>query len=582
MGFSISFYIRMLYSCLVDADSLDTERFCSPELNIIRGRYDPIEDLAEKFENYMSSFLASRGNSTINSYRTEIYNQSVIKAGLNPGIFTLSVPTGGGKTLSSMAFAFTHLKKYGMKRIFYVIPYTSIIEQNARVFRKILGNENVLEHHSNYDPKNEYFEESLDYNVEEMLRLSSENWDMPVVVTTNVQFFESLFSNKRSRCRKIHNLSKSVIILDEAQMLPLKYLKPCLCALSELARNYGSTIVICTATQPKIGNFFDDNLKPVEIMDFPEKLYENFRRVHLSYLGDISDEELSGRLQSHQQVLCIVNTRKHAWLLYEKITESEDNDSSFHLSAGMCPVHRREILEKIRKLLKEGKPCRVISTQLIEAGVDIDFPYVYRALSGIDSVAQAAGRCNREGKKETGDVFVFRSTETYGKATSWQSRTAEIGEMIFNKYDDPLCPEAVSEYFSELYFHEGDDGLDQKKILLSLEKRVNECAFPFGDVSDDFRLIDENTREVIIPYDESAQRVIKEIQRIGFPKNFGRQLQGYTVSVYPNEFRALTESNSIIVVGERFNVLNNVDLYSKKTGLLKVSPDDFGGALLIA
>ncbi|WOF16664.1 CRISPR-associated helicase Cas3' [Methanoplanus sp. FWC-SCC4] len=584
-GFTISFYIRMLYSCLVDADSLDTERFANPEKSALRGKYESFESLFEKFENRMRDISLSCEDTPVNQSRNEIYQECRRKAELKPGIFTLSVPTGGGKTLSSMAFALLHLKKYDLKRIFYVIPYTSIIEQNAKVFREIFGSGNVLEHHSNYDPGKEGFEDVGDFNQEDMLKLSSENWDMPVVVTTNVQFFESLFSNKRSRCRKIHNLSGSVIILDEAQMLPTKYLKPCLSALSELVRNYGSTVVICTATQPKIGDFLDEDIQPVEIMESPKELYEHFRRVHVNNLGDISDEELSERITGHHQALCVVNTRKHARLLYQRITESEiskDDGSCFHLSAGMCPVHRREQLEKIRSLLKEGKPCRVISTQLIEAGVDVDFPFVYRARTGIDSIAQAAGRCNREGKRDLGEIFVFRSTEDYGKATSWQSRTAEIGEMIFREFEDPLSPEAVSEYFKKLYFNEGDEGLDKKKILLSLEKRVGECAFPFGDVSDDFRIIDENTKDIIIPFDDSARKAIKEIQKIGFPENYGRKLQGYSVSVYPHEFKALNESNALELIADRYYILTSESLYSEKTGLLRISSDEFNGALLIA
>ncbi len=567
-GFTCSFYIRMLYSCLVDADSLDTEHFTRPDQSALRGQYDTFDELSNRFEDHTKAF-AKIGESLINQCRNDVLRQCKEKAQLPPQMFTLTVPTGGGKTLSSMAFSLDHLKKNDLKRIFYVIPYTSIIEQNADVFRNIFGNGNVLEHHSNYDPRQR--ETNATDPVNESLTLSTENWDIPIVVTTNVQFFESLFSNRRSRCRKIHNLSKSVIILDEAQMLPIGYLKPCLAALSELVLNYGSTVVICTATQPKIGSLLDERTQPLEIIDAPDKLYKTLRRVHVNNAGELDDEELSDRLRELKQVLCIVNTRKHAKFLSEKVSDPKDPESCFHLSAAMCPAHRRKTLARILELLKEGLPCRVISTQLIEAGVDIDFPVVYRAMTGIDSVAQAAGRCNREGRAESGEVYVFRSAEEYGKATSWQKRVAEIGEMIFDDFEDPLTLDAVENYFNKLYRYEGVGGLDKKGILPSLDERLNELAFPFEKVNDDFAIIENGTKDVVIPWDNSARSLIEKIRKIGFPDNFGRGLQGYTVSVYPQEFKALEKSRALDFVGERFHVLTNMSLYSEKTGLMKSS-----------
>ena len=563
LGFAISFYIRMLFSCLVDADFLDTERFLSPDKSSLRGQYEPFDDLFLKFDNYMKAKLSTSEENPINRYRREIYEQCIEKAELPPQIFSLTVPTGGGKTLSSMAFALNHLRKHNLNRILYVIPYTSIIEQNADIFREIFGNKNVLEHHSNYDPKNEK-SESTDL-LQEKLKLSSENWDIPIIITTNVQFFESLFSNRVSRCRKLHNLAKSVIILDEAQMLPTGFLKPCLSALSELVVNYGSTVVICTATQPNLNGLLDENIKPVEITRSPQELYEAFRRVHVTDLGDIDDSDLSARLNAHKQALCIVNTRKHAQKLYEQLSESE---SCYHLSARMCPVHRRMKLKKIKNLLKEGAECRVISTQLIEAGVDIDFPAVYRTISGIDSVCQASGRCNREGKMASGEVYVFRSTEDYGKATHWQSRVAEIGSMIFEEWDDPLSLPAVDSYFEKLYSYEGD-GLDKKRILPSFEERLRDVAFPFEDVANAFNLIENDTRDIIIPYDDKARSIIKQMQQTGFPGKYARNLQGYTVSIYVEEFKVLEKDNAISSIADRFFVLNKLeDYYSEDTGLL--------------
>lgn len=576
-GFSVSFFTRMLYSCLVDADSIDTEKFCAPEKFLTRGKYESFGILSEKFNAHMQKIHSDAKDSQINRERQEIFDQCVRAGSLPPGIFSLTVPTGGGKTLSSMAFALEHLKTHHLKRIFYVIPYTSIIEQNAEVFRNIFGWQNVLEHHSNFDPATV---ETDDTDTgKEAFRLATENWDMPIVVTTNVQFFESLFSNKRSRTRKIHSLAKSVIILDEAQMLPTKYMLPCLAALSELVRNYGATVVICTATQPRLGDLLDENARPREIMQSPDRLYETFRRVRVTDLGPLSDEQLSARLTGHRQALCIVNTRNHAKKLYDAIRK---DGNCYHLSARMCPAHRRKKIAEIKARLREGKECRVISTQLIEAGVDIDFPAVYRTMTGIDSLAQAAGRCNREGRlPEKGEVFIFKSTEPYGKATSWQSLVAEVGEMALAESNDPLSLATVSDYFGRLYHFKGDDGLDEKKILHQLEEQAGDLAFPFETIADDFQIIDEGTRDLIIPYDDHAKSKIAELRAAEFPRKFFRDLQGYSVSIYPNEFSEMERGNRIEAIAERFYVLRSCEDYSDETGLKLRQDAGYDGSLLI-
>jgi len=588
-GFAVSFYIRMLFSCLVDADFLDTENVLKPDKSVLRGKYESFETLFKKFDNHMNGVLLEAeeaGNNNlkaensklINRYRREIYEQCREKASSQQQMFSLTVPTGGGKTLSSMAFALDHLKKHNLSRIFYIIPYTSIIEQNADVFRKNFGAQNVLEHHSNYDPRNEELENKDSenaHNIEEKLKLSAENWDMPIVVTTNVQFFKSMFSNRVSRCRKLHNLSNSVIILDEAQMLPTGFLKPCLAALSELVANYGSTVVICTATKPNLDGLLDKCVKPVEIMQSPEKLYEIFRRVHVTDIGDSSDTDLSTRLAAHKQVLCIVNTRRHTLNLYNLLPESK---STYHLSARMCPVHRRKILNEIKARLDTGSDCRVVSTSLIGVGVNIDFPAVYEGKCGIDSACQGAGRCNREGKLVNreeklvyGEVYVFRSTEEF-KMVPWQRRVAEIGSKIFDEYrDDPLSIPAVDQYFKELYFYEGD-GLDKERILPALEECCNKFEFPFKDVADAFKLIKDNTQSIIIPYDNNARSLLKKLLRTGFPGSYIRSLQGYTVNIYFNEFETLTKSNAITCIADRFFVLKEgSDYYSENVGLLNQS-----------
>ncbi|MDV2481639.1 CRISPR-associated helicase Cas3' [Methanoculleus sp. Wushi-C6] len=575
-GFTIAFFTRMLYSCLVDADSLDTEAFSDPATASVRGRYESFETLSRKFDEHMATLLSGVEETPINRQRREIYEQCREMAALPQQMFTLTVPTGGGKTLSSMAFALEHVQRHGLERIFYVIPYTSIIEQNAAIFRKIFGSRNVLEHHSNFDP-NTLSDDDIE-SLEQFLKLSAENWDMPITVTTNVQFFESLFSNKRSRCRKIHNLARSVIILDEAQMLPTDYLRPCLQALSELVRNYGSTVVICTATQPKLGELLDECLRPIEIMRSPRDLYKMFQRVNVNDLGPLSDEELTARLQGHRQVLCIVNTRAHAQHLHDALSE---HGRCYHLSARMCPAHRRKQLKEIKDLLKEGADCRVVSTQLIEAGVDIDFPIVYRATAGIDSVAQAAGRCNREGKAERGEVYVFRSTERYGQATSWQRLTAEVGRMVMDTYDDPLSLPAVESYFQKLYSYKGDGGLDQEEILPSFERGAGDLAFPFEDVGWKFSIIEQGTKDLVIPYGKEGRRLVDELRTSESPWKYARRLQGYTIAIYPNEFRELERAGEIDLFGDRFYVLNDISKYSEETGLINRKGNGGEGSLLI-
>jgi CRISPR-associated helicase Cas3/CRISPR-associated endonuclease Cas3-HD len=584
LGLSYSFFTRMLYSCIVDADSLDTEAFTSPAKTSIRAQYDSFETLRENFENVMLEKNSGAKDSLINRERKNIFTQCIEAGSLPPGFFTLTVPTGGGKTLSSMAFALEHLKTHNLKRIFYVIPYTSIIEQNAKVFRDIFGNRNVLEHHSNFDPETV---KSPDGDpISESLRLATDNWDMPIVVTTNVQFFESLFSNKRSRCRKLHNLAKSVIILDEAQMLPTGYLLPCLAALSELVRNYGATIVICTATQPKLEKLFMEHLDPKisihEIMQSPgpEALYDSLNRVDVTPLEHpVDDAELSNRLIQHKQVLCIVNTRKHARILFDSIKEF---GHCYHLSARMCPVHRRKMIKEIKELLIDGKDCRVISTQLIEAGVDIDFPVVYRAMTGIDSIAQAAGRCNREGKlPEKGKTYIFKSAEPHGKATSWQNLVAEVGEMALAGSDDPLSLSTVADYFRRLYHFKEDGGLDEKKILPALEERAGELAFPFEEIATLFRIIETGTKDVIIPFDENARSKVLELRSTDFPWKYIRELQGYTVSIYSNEFRELERMNMVETIADRFYVLRSCEGYSDETGLKLRQDAGYDGSLMI-
>lgn len=439
-GFSVAFFTRMVYSALVDADFLETETFINQGKKP-RGRYPNIETLFQRLSRKLESFQSP--TKPINQKRTEILNICLEKAVNPPGLFTLTVPTGGGKTLSSLAFALKHAVSHGLKRIIYVIPYTSIIEQNAAVFKENLGINNVLEHHSNFDwnQSNIHNQDVSSFDDEtnqalQKLKLAAENWDIPVVVTTNVQFFESLFANRSSRCRKLHNLAKSVLIFDEAQMLPREYLKPCLFAVAELVRNYGASAVFCTATQPCIKQLLPTGLTLQEITTDPQELYNFYRRVQIHHLGKLSDLELSQKINDSPQVLCIVNTRKHAKSLFNMISD----EGRFHLSTLMCPAHRKQTIEEIREHLKAGQPCRVVSTQIMEAGIDVDFPIGYRALSGLDSIIQAAGRVNREGKAASGNLYVFEPDSEFVKRTpAYIQQGADVARKVLHDYqEDPV------------------------------------------------------------------------------------------------------------------------------------------------
>ncbi|WP_192903035.1 CRISPR-associated helicase Cas3' [Pelotomaculum propionicicum] len=559
-AFSFSFCIRMMFSCLVDADYLNTEKTMNMERYITRYKSVtslPLEAILKRFEKKYKFFLdQNRRNPTvINTARQAILERCLAMAKSEPGFFTLTVPTGGGKTYSSLAFGLKHAVEHKKVRVIYVIPYTSIIEQNAQVFRETLEDETqkeniVLEHHSNFEYPEGIFDDWDEH--EKVHRLASENWDMPVVVTTAVQFFESLYANKGSRCRKLHNIVNSVIILDEAQMMPIECIKPCLWALAELVFNYGATVVLCTATQPAVKNLIPANPKIVEIMENPNELQKIFKRVTVENANEMSDEELATEMADIPQVLTIVNTRRHARLLFEKLLAKEQ-DGIYHLSARMCPAHRQVVFAEIRRALQDGKPCRVVSTQLIEAGVDVDFPVVYRAAAGIDSIAQAAGRCNREGRRARGRVIVF-DPESHGmpkkgrfSAAAALTRSTERRSQELN--DDLLSLEAIEYYFKQLFELERDN-LDAGDILKKIKDSEDDLSFPFAEIAEKFQMIDNATVSVVVPWDKHAEELMEKAARHPFPASQARSLQPYVVQVYQYELAALEKERVIKTVGD--------------------------------
>jgi len=555
-AFQISFFIRMIYSCLVDADFLDTEAFMDREKSLWRKGYPSLPELNNRLGSALNQLAKDAPPTPINKHRAAILENCFDAAELRQGLFSLTVPTGGGKTLSSLAFAMKHALKHGLERVIYVIPYTSIIEQNAAVFREILGEDAVLEHHSNFEPNEE----------DHRSRLASENWDAPIIVTTNVQFFESLYRCRSSRCRKIHNIASSVVILDEAQMLPVPLLKPCLEVLRELSSAYRTSIVLCTATQPALSTteIFKDGLEGVhEIVSDPGKLYVEFKRVQVKKLPVISDNELADRLNEHKQVLCVVNTRGHARRIFELIRD--EAEGCYHLSALMCPEHRTATLNKIRSALLDDSPCRVISTQLIEAGVDIDFPVVFRSMAGIDSIAQAAGRCNREGNlREGGQVFVFSPED--GHPPGHFRQIAQTAEGVIRRHDDILSLEAVTEYFRTLYWMKGEK-LDEYQILDDLGEDAINGNFPFRVVDKKFKIIEDGAA-----WNKEAEKIISGLRYSEYPALFARKAQRFTVQVYPKVLGNLECAGSVERLHDQYCVLINMDIYRDDLGLCPEDP----------
>lgn len=577
-AFAFFFWARMLFSCLVDADFLDTEAFIQPERAALRGGYPLLETLAQKLDETLAQMAAQAKPSPVNDRRAEVLAACRRAAAQTPGLFSLTVPTGGGKTLSSLAFAFDHAKKHNLRRIIYVIPYTSIIEQTAGVFRRAFGPElahAVLEHHSNVAETEKKSPEDAD-DLEDARSLAFENWDAPIIVTTAVQFFESLFAARSSRCRKLHRIAQSVVVLDEAQTLPPALLRPCLAAVKELAASYGTSFVLCTATQPEVGvkPWNRNGLTGVrEITPDVPALFQALERVDVEFIGQVEMEDLAERLRGCARALCIVNTRPQARDLAEALHGA--GQRVFHLSTWMCAAHRKEVLARVQEMLAdETQPdLLLVATSLIEAGVDIDFPIVYRAMAGLDSIAQAAGRCNREGRLPRGHTFVFDLPAT---ARGEQSRRQSACRAVLRAGLPFLSPAATAMYFDELYSVEGAGGLDQPGILRRAAETAKQCLFPFRSVEKDFRFIRDYELPLLIPYNDEARAALALLRENRVSRPLYRKLQQWTVGVPERSLAALLAAGSIEAVGPagQHYALLNEDLYSGLRG--NPRPDSAG------
>lgn len=549
---SIALWIRMLFSCLVDADFLDTELYMDAGKAKVRASSVSLSDLKNTFELKLNQLkenakqtAISESNTNLQNIRAEIHASCVRAAAINPGIFSLTVPTGGGKTLSSMAFALEHAQKFNKKRIIYAIPFTSIIEQNAKVFRDFLGDESVLEHHSNLD---------VDISKENsQSRLAAENWDFPLIVTTNVQLFESLFAARTTRCRKLHNLVDSIIILDEAQQLPRDFHAPITQVMQQLSDYFGVTWLLCTATQPELGqqkNAFDKELlrglsDVREIIENPAELAEKLKRVEVEWPeSDLpsSWENIAAEMASEACVLTIVNTRKNAHTLFSLLP---NDGNSLHLSANMCAEHRTQIIDEIRLRLKQrltgdSRPLRVVSTQLIEAGVDVDFPVVYRAMAGLDSIAQSAGRCNREGKLDgMGRVVVFIPEQSAPAGFLRQGEQTTLAMLKGGLLNNSLSPEAFKTYFQQLNTLGERDKHGICKLLTAESTRDDPLSISFRTAAEKFKLIDDTGISVIVPFNPDPKKFTESpveqwlamLEKDASQKWIYRKLQRYTVGL---------------------------------------------------
>lgn len=601
--FSTTLLTRMLFSCLVDADYLDTEAFMTPVMAQARresvSKHSTLTELLDRLDNHMKALSSKAELSPVNNARAQVFDACVAASSKDRGIFTLTVPTGGGKTLSSLAFALRHAISHGMTRIIYAIPFTSIVEQTADVFREVLGDENVLEHHSNYD-----FEDLGDKErIRE--RLAVQNWDAPVIVTTNVQLLESLYANKPAKCRKLHNIVNSVIVLDEAQSLPDGLLTPSLAALEDLALDFNSSVVLCTATQPALIGRWPFGSKAREIVPFQNELERAFgHRTAFEFHGSVDFESLATVLAQCGQVLCVVGTKAKARAMYEEVAAClrADSDTSgldaldglFHLSTNMTPLHRSAHIAEIRRRLGNRERvhdrCIVISTQLIEAGVDIDFPVVYREVAGVDSLVQAAGRCNRNGGPKMGivHVFKFKDEQRFSKTrsatalgTTWLDAMKALAERVIDRHGGVIDAATIRDFFEERYGTAGSKGLDQKEIY----KKLTSCDLPrskfqaidFEDYARDFRIIDNNDMPVFVPWGTDGLRLMDEL-RVSRKKGVApaamvMRLQRSTVSVPAWRFMDLQRAGYVdSVTFEPINVLtieqNNGSCYSDEVGIL--------------
>lgn len=555
--------LRMLFSCLVDADSLDTEAFLNPEQAKLRGCHTSVQELLVKLGKHLGELRDNAPNTEVNSVRNYVQERCVKESQGECGFYSLTVPTGGGKTLASVLWALHHAVKNNLHRIIIAIPYTSIIVQTARILKNIFGEENVLEHHSNVVMNKDKDTEHI-----ERLQLATENWDYPIIVTTNVQLFESLFSNKRSDCRKLHNIVNSVIILDEIQTLPMGFYKPIVHTLDTLHRVFGVSVLFTTASQPILNGRIEcsdqresfDALQDIhEIIPADAQLHDKLRRVRLDFIEEsMSYDAIATEMTRYDRALCIVNTRRDAKEIYNRLPKGE---ICLHLSRMMCPAHVAATITTMKETMenKETNPIRVIATQLIEAGVDVDFPVVFRQEAGLDSILQAAGRCNREGKSALCTTYVFSLSKEQTLPPGFITQSNNARKAMGTDHDW-FSPESMKSYFHQL--HSRVDTFDKQQMEALLYKFNCE----FEEAAKQFHLIDDNTLSVIINWGGSM-KLYQELLSQGPSYSLLKELAQYSVNIRKRDFDKLRGMGAIEEPYENIFAITNPNFYHPETGL---------------
>lgn len=544
---SFDLLLRMLFSCLVDADYLDTEDHFSPEIAAHLGARVTVAQLWHTLQAAQQALVTQVDATPVNQVRAEVYQACQDAVALEPGVFRLAVPTGGGKTRSGLAFALAHAVHHGLDRVIVAVPYTSIIEQTVEVYRGIFGQEAVLEHHSAIRPEQGNEEDARSRQAQ--ARLATQNWDAPLIVTTTVQLFESLFANRTSRCRKLHNIVGSVIILDEVQTLPTGLLEPILSVLKELCRQYRVSLVLCTATQPALEGetpylkgFTAGTVRDIVPKAMAKQHFATLSRVVYSVPPtEWSWADVAKNVSQHDQALVILNTRKDALAILDELVDDDSDDHRFHLSTLLCGQHRREVLQEVRDRLRDDRPCILVSTQVVEAGVDLDFPVVYRAVGPLDRIVQAAGRCNREGRRpQKGQVTIFRPEEVHLPPGEYRKAFDETTILLQREnlnWDDPAM---FDDYFRRLY---QGLALDAKDVQKYRE------VWDFPEVAARFKLIPDDTTPVVIEYDDHASEHVRRLRRYGLRPGDMKALQPYLVNLRNREFKETEDLHEPIAPG---------------------------------
>jgi len=586
-AFANAMRTRMLFSCLVDADFLDTEQHFDNSILPLRTVPDLQPERA--LEILMAHLGGFSKEGAVNHTRACLLADCLAASQKQQGLFTLTAPTGSGKTLASLAFAFSHIAQHNaslapddpgrFRRIIVVIPFTSIIEQTARVYRELfkdaLGGDYVLEHHSSVAPEennSRLVEDSVQVSIRRG-RLAAENWASPLVVTTNVQFFHSLFAHKPSVCRKLHNIGRAVVLFDEVQTLPPRLVPSLLSGVQCLVRNYGSSAVFMTATQPAFASAqpaLPYPWNPVEISSQPEAMADSLRRTRIELPekdATLTWQELATQMTEQNQGLCVVNTTADARKLFGLLPA----EGRFHLSARLCPAHRQKKLKEIRGLLAAGKPCRLVSTQLIEAGVDVDFPVAWRALGPLDSIIQTAGRCNREGRHEQPcPVTIFRPADG-GHLPKGYEQVMQITETFLHGRDasNLHLPATYAEYFSRLYAITGRDNAEADPVFKC------STSFDFPGAAKECRLIEDNTRAVLVQWGKGAELYEKLKTQRHLTSTECRTAQRYSVNLYMGELQNALAHGWVYQPVPEWELYVWNSKYSDDLGACHPSNDDF-------